>query len=163
MEKIRRSLYPALAVFFLLSVTVMGVPRARAKMLIYPTKGQTPQQQQKDEMACHRWAVQQTGFDPTQIREVPQTQNPKRGGVIRGGALGALVGVGVGAIAGDAGKGAAIGAVAGGAAGGIRQHRQNQEQAQQSQQAQQNLQSKLDAYNRAKALCLEGRGYKVSW
>jgi len=152
-----------LACLFLLSLMGAKTPSARAKMLIYPSKGQTPQQQEKDEMACHKWAVQQTGFDPTQISSVPQTQNPKKGGVLKGGALGALVGVGVGAIAGDAGKGAAIGAVAGGAAGGIRQHRQNKQQAEESQAAQQDLQAKINAYNRAKALCLEGKGYKVSW
>ncbi len=162
MEKFKKTQHVVMSLFFLFSLLV-GFSPVEAKMLIYPTKGQTPEQQRKDEMACHRWAVQQTGFDPTQIREIPKTQNPKKGGVIKGGALGALVGVGVGAIAGDAGKGAAIGAVAGGAAGGIRQHRQNQQQAQESQQAQGDLQAKLDAYNRAKALCLEGKGYKVSW
>ena len=39
------------------------------------------------------------------------------------------------------------------------QNRQAQEQAQQQQQAYQNT---VDDYNRAKATCLQGRGYSVT-
>lgn len=35
------------------------------RMFVYPRQGQTAQQQASDEYECHRWAVQQTGFDPT--------------------------------------------------------------------------------------------------
>src|SRR4051812_13131079 len=30
----------------------------------YPAKGQSPDQQKKDEGACHTWAVEQTKYDP---------------------------------------------------------------------------------------------------
>ncbi len=133
----------------------------QANMLIYPAKGQSPEQQQKDEYECHLWAVKQTGFDPTKA-QAPQQQNAaKRGGALRGGARGALVGAGIGAIAGDAGKGAAIGATAGGIGGGMRQRRQNQQANEANQQAASQYQANLDNYNKAKALCLEGKGYKV--
>ena len=36
-----------------------------AQQFVYPAKGQTPATQKADEAACHSWAVQQTGFDPT--------------------------------------------------------------------------------------------------
>lgn len=32
---------------------------------VYPRNGQSAQQQASDEYECHRWAVAQTGFDPT--------------------------------------------------------------------------------------------------
>ncbi len=35
------------------------------KSYVYPRNGQTAQQQATDEYECHRWAVTQTGFDPT--------------------------------------------------------------------------------------------------
>ncbi len=118
-----------LAVAFILAGFIF-TKASYAEMVIYPGKGQSADQQQKDEYECHKWAVQQTGFDPTNMQSVPQQPAPKRGGVIRGGARGALLGAVIGALAGDAGKGAAIGATAGGAAGGIRQRRHNRQQTQ---------------------------------
>jgi len=35
------------------------------RLFIYPRRGQNQQQQAKDEYECHRWAADQTGFDPT--------------------------------------------------------------------------------------------------
>ncbi len=35
------------------------------KMFIYPRAGQSEDQQAKDRYECHRWAVDQTGFDPS--------------------------------------------------------------------------------------------------
>jgi hypothetical protein len=35
------------------------------RSFVYPREGQGPQQQASDEYECHRWAVSQTGFDPT--------------------------------------------------------------------------------------------------
>ena len=36
-----------------------------ARPYIYPGQGQSPVQQASDEYECHRWAVTQTGFDPS--------------------------------------------------------------------------------------------------
>lgn len=36
------------------------------RLFIYPKEGQSAEQRSKDEYECHRWAVEQSGFDPTQ-------------------------------------------------------------------------------------------------
>lgn len=134
---------------------------SNAGMMIYPAKGQSAEQQQKDEFECHQWAVQQTGYDPTKAQQAPQQQTTQKGGVVRGAAGGALLGAGIGAIAGDAGKGAAIGAGVGAVGGGARQRKQQQQQEAANQQAQAQQQAQIDNYNKAKGVCLEGRGYTV--
>jgi len=37
-----------------------------SELIAYPKNGQTEEQLGKDKFECHRWAVGQTGFDPTQ-------------------------------------------------------------------------------------------------
>jgi hypothetical protein len=39
---------------------------AAEQLYIYPQRGQSDEQQAKDRYECHRWAVEQTGFDPSQ-------------------------------------------------------------------------------------------------
>ena len=39
--------------------------QASAEPMIYPAKGQSQTQQDKDRYECHTWAVKQTGFDPS--------------------------------------------------------------------------------------------------
>jgi hypothetical protein len=39
---------------------------AASDLIAYPKNGQTEEQLGKDKFECHRWAVGQTGFDPTQ-------------------------------------------------------------------------------------------------
>ncbi len=127
----------------------------------YPAKGQSTQQQTKDEGDCFAWAKQTTGIDPMAVASTPApTPGPAVGGGQRfsGAARGALGGAAIGAIAGDAGKGAAIGAVAGTMAGGARARRQ---QASQQAQAQQNKSATLQQFNKAFGACMEGRGYVV--
>ena len=129
--------------------------------IVYPAKGQPPQQQQKDEGECHVWAVQSTGIDPAAVAQAPTpAPGPAVGGGerLKGAAGGALGGVAIGAIAGDAGKGAGIGAVVGTMAGG-RQARQNR--AQKQQQAEDQKQQAITTYYRAFAACMEGRGYTI--
>jgi hypothetical protein len=134
---------------------------AWAQQYIYPAKGQSADQQKKDEAACHQWAVQQTGVDPTKPAPAAAPPAPTTatgttpGAGARGAARGAIVGEAVG---GDAGAGAAAGA----AAARSQSRRQNAAQAQQSQQAAQQAQSSQQAaYGKARAACLEGRGYTV--
>lgn len=46
------------------------------ELFIYPKKGQSEKQQALDRYECHRWSVDQTGFDPTQPGGgVPEAQN----------------------------------------------------------------------------------------
>jgi hypothetical protein len=132
-----------------------------AQQYVYPAKGQSASQQKKDEGECHTWAVQQSKYDPA---NPPPTQTTKPtttatgttpGAGVRGAARGAVVGEVVG---GDAGAGAAAGA----AAARAQSRRQNAAQAQQQQQAASQQQSAgLAAYQKARAACLEGRGYTV--
>jgi hypothetical protein len=138
------------------------------ELVIYPAKGQSQEQMDKDKYECYSWAKQQTGFDPMQqpnATEPPPQQEAQKGGAGRGAARGALVGVTAGAIAGDAGKGAAIGAASGAIVGGARkqdQQRQQQQAEQQWAEQQATTYAKnRDGYNRAYGACLEGRGYSV--
>ena len=132
-----------------------------AQSFVYPGKGQSADQQKKDEGECHVWAVQQSKYDPTKPPAQAAAAKPPTtatgttpGAGVRGAARGAVVG----GIAGDAGAGAAAGAVA--ARGQSR--RQNAAQAQQQQQAAtQQQQAGMGAYQKARSACLEGRGYTV--
>jgi hypothetical protein len=144
----------------LLAMAMVG--DAGAQQYVYPAKGQTPQQQKNDESACYTWAIQQTGFDPAKPPQQQQAAKPPTtatgtapGAGARGAARGAVVGEVVG---GDAGAGAAAGAVA--ARGQSR--RQNAAAAGQAQQQQQAAtQQQQQAFAKARAACLEGRGYTV--
>ena len=139
-----------------------GAGPAAAQTFVYGAKGQSPEQQAKDEGECFTWARQQTGFDPTQAHAGGQIyQEPQQGGVGRGATRGAVTGLAVGAIAGDAGRGAAIGAVGGGLVGGMRRRDQEERQRQAQQQQQAQLSQQQANFNRAYAVCLEGRGYTV--
>jgi len=138
-------------------------------MYIYPSKGQSQQQQDKDRYECHTWAAQQTGFDPSKAYPSnpnyldPQPYRPSQSHVLKGAGRGAAMGAVGGAIAGDAGKGAAAGAAIGGLAGGLkrRDERRQQQQAAQQNQAQATT-SQSAGYQRAMAACLQGRGYSVN-
>jgi len=130
-------------------------------LVAYPAKGQSAQQQSKDEGECFGWAKKQTGIDPKAVASAPtQEPGPAVGGGerVRGAGRGALGGAAVGAIAGDAGKGAAIGAVAGTMVGG---HRARKNKAAREQQAEQAKAGTLQQFNKAFGVCMEGRGYIV--
>ena len=105
-----------------------------AQSYVYPTRGQSPQQQQKDQGECHAWAIQQTGVNPAAM--APPPSGP------------------TGQVAGTAARGAAIGAATGALVGGFR--RADQRRAAEQSQAQASA-----AYGNANAACLEGRGYTV--
>lgn len=135
-----------------------------AGLFVYPSKGQSQQQQKKDEYECYVWAIEQSGIDPlnTPKTQAAPEQTGPTGGAVVGAAKGAAAGAAIGAIAGDAGKGAAIGAVAGGLSG-RRQGKQAQAQANQQSQAQAaatDAQMK-ETFQKAFAVCLEGKGYTI--
>jgi len=134
-------------------VLTLGIAVASwaAHPYVYPAKGQSTEQQQKDEWECHQWAVQQTGFDPSQPIEQSVPRYSAMGGAARGAALGAAGG----AIGGNAGEGAAIGAAVGGLRSIMRDRQANE--------AQQQAYSDASAgYDRAYGACLQGRGYTVN-
>jgi len=136
-------------------------------LMVYPAKGQSHDQMEKDKYACYEWAKKESGFDPMKTPKAttpPPQSGEATGGAGQGAVKGGLLGLGVGIIAGEPGKGAAIGAVSGGVIGGVRRNRQRsraqQQQQWEQQQAQNYMQHRSD-YNRAYGACLEGRGYTV--
>jgi hypothetical protein len=133
-------------------------------LFVYPSNGQSKQQQKEDEFECYKWAMEQSGVDPLNLPKVeaaPAQTGPTGGGLV-GGAKGAAAGAAIGAIAGDAGKGAAIGAVAGGLAG---RRQGKQAQAQQNQQSQANAAATeaeiRNTFIKAFSVCIEGKGYTI--
>jgi len=149
-------------------------------VVVFPSKGQSAEQQRTDESHCFTWAKNHSGFDPlapppaaappAQAAQPPPAGGPPGGGrAVRGAAIGAVGG----AIGGNAAKGAAIGAAAGAVTGVARRRgaedaaAQQQEaaqaqQAQATQQSQQALAQKKASYNKAFGTCMQGKGYNVS-
>ena len=149
------------AVIVVLTVC-LAAGQAWAEVFAYPKKGQTQQQFEKDQFECHKWAKDQTGVDPAKPQQAAAPPPPQQGGAVKGAARGAAAGALIGAAAGDAGKGAAVGAAVGGVGGRAKQNQQNQQAAQASQQQAQSQQQQAQAqYDKAYAVCLEGRGYQV--
>jgi len=144
-------------------VLLTGTTVGYAQPYMYPARGQSMEQQNRDEYECYSWARQQTGVDPS--RPAPQPGGTgsayQRGGVLPGAAAGAAVGAIGGAIGGNTGKGAAIGAGVGALGGGLLRRRAMEEEANVQRQAQAYQQQELQAYNRAFTACMEGRGYTV--
>jgi hypothetical protein len=146
----------AMATLFAMSVALAQ------QQIVYPAKGQSPDQQKKDESECYSWAVQQTGFDPAKPPPPPAAAKPPTtatgttpGAGARGAARGAVVGE---IVADDPGAGAAVGAAA--ARGQSR--RQNAATQQQAQQQQASTSQQQQAnFGKARGACLEGRGYTV--
>ncbi len=148
-----------LAAVGIASQVMAGVGVAQ-QPFIYPERGQSPQQQARDQQECSGWAMQQTGYNPGAPPPPPASSGPQ-GQVVRGAAGGAALGAVGGAIGGDAGKGAAIGAATGALFGTMRRARQAQEQQAQQQAYQaQSAQSQAN-FSRALAACLSARGYTV--
>ena len=139
-----------------------------AQRVVYASEGQTAEQQMSDQLACYNHATAQTNWDPHQAYAVLESEHgaalqqhqQAQGGAVRGAA--ALVGLAIGAIAGDAGKGAAIGAVSGGAAGGIRARRQRRAAEGSFEQAAEAFKSQFQLWDRHWVACMQGRKYGVS-
>ena len=133
--------------------------QAPPQQMVYPGKGQTPEQQKSDETQCSSWAVQQSGYDPAHPPVAAKAQPaPVTGSGARVG--GAAAGAAVGAIGGnDVGNAAAKGAVAGGV---VRRNKNRAAASQQNQAAAQQQQAGAASFSNARKACLQGRGYTVS-
>jgi Glycine-zipper domain len=156
-----------------LCVMILAGSSLAQDIYVYPAKGQSQAQQDRDRYECHSWAVKQTGFDPgrsqavaSDTRPASNQPPPPQGHVVKGAARGAALGAVGGAITGNAGTGAAAGAAMGGLAGGMRRRdqriQQNRQQQATTQSAANSQQSQRNAYHRAMAACLTGRGYTVN-
>jgi len=143
--------------------TVTGLAKGMG-IYVFPSENQDQKTQDADEMACYRWAVQQSGFDPLNPTkaEAGEAYRGPDGSAVGGAARGAAAGAAIGAIAGDAGKGAAIGAVTG-AMGGARSRAVRQQAAQQqmNQAAASANKEMMDNFKKAFSACIEGKGYTV--
>ena len=161
-----------LTVWALSSLVVAGAAHAQDPF-IYPSKGQTAQQQDKDKYECYGWAKGQSGFDPMAMPMAstpppPGGQKSVAGGAVGGAAGGAAVGAVGGLIGGGkkgAGKGAGMGAGVGGMLGGMSTAGQNAKASQDRQDWERreaaNYAANRNKYDRAFTACMEGRGYTV--
>jgi hypothetical protein len=153
----------------LVSAVLVTGPALADDLYVFPARGQSQQQTERDKYDCYNWGKRQTGFDPMQAPRAtapPPPQTAPTASPLRGAVGGAAVGAVVGEIRrDDPGKGAAYGAAAGALIGGMRRHRQMaSQQKQQQQYAQQQVaqyEHRRNEYNRAYAACLEGKGYTV--
>ena len=137
----------------LVAAVLLAALSASAEQYVYPAKGQSKDQQKKDEAACGQWATEQAG-DPAKTAAPPPPAEQK-GGRLRGAAAGAVI---AGATDGDKSEGAVAGAVVGGAA----QRRRNAANQQQAQAAASQQQAAgQESFEKARAACLEGKGYTV--
>jgi len=162
----------------ILTITLLLASSVQAQQYVFPEKGQTKEQQQQDEYACHSWATAETGFDPTTAQsQNPETVTPapvqeqsRRGGGARsalgGAAAGALIAeIGGNDVSNGAAKGAAVGIISnrrGNRKADVQEAQQQQVQQQQAAQSQQQINEQTANYNKARGVCLEAKGYSVS-
>jgi hypothetical protein len=152
-----------MTVYCLLMLQVAGQAMAQ-ELFIYPAKGQSAEQLDRDKFECYNWARNDTGFDPMALpttSSAPPSGQKKSGGAVRGVLGGAALGV----VLGDSGRSAKRGALAGGLIGGVRQSSQNtrteQKRSDWERKESANYANNRNNYNRAYSACLEGRGYTV--
>ena len=137
---------------------------AAEELMIFPNADQSVEQQAQDKFACYSWATDQSDFDPMApptATEPPPQQQARTGSVGRGLVRGAAIG----GIVGDSSESARRGAAAGLLIGGMRrqdQKRKEEQARQQWEQEQQRIYAEnRNRYNRAYAACLEGKNYTV--
>jgi hypothetical protein len=153
---------------------------ATIEVYVFPSDGQTTEQQSKDEGECYNWAANNTGTDPFELQkhaqaaqqqtqqQVQQAQARTQGAGARGAVGGAAAGGLIGAIADEdkseaAAWGAALGAVS------ARRHakaasQQATQAAQQSGAAtQQATAEQVGNFKKAFSVCLESKKYMVKF
>lgn len=140
------------------------------QLMIYPARGQSSQQLERDRYDCHVWAVQQSGYDPSRPgippgqRVIAEPANPPGTGTAIGAIAGAILGA---AIAGpqDSGAGLVLGGITGGILGAATdansQALADAEQARLDRSAAYSAQGASN-YRRAMSACLDARGYTIA-
>jgi len=135
------------------------------ELFMYPNKGQSQEQLQKDKFECYEWAKGQTGFDPLNLPEVatqqpvqtyvppppPRPQASVPGTALKSGAAGALIGAGLGALLrGRHGllTGTAVGGASGAVIGGVKQSNENRREIAAQNQAQYQAQTQAQSQAR---------------
>jgi hypothetical protein len=153
-----------------IAAAVQQVKQA-TKMIVYPAKGQSADQQATDERECYVWSQQQTGIDPmaagpnadsAAAASADKMDSATTGAAVGGAARGAAGGAIIGGITGDAGEGAAVGAVAGAVSGRRAKKKAEKQAAQQgAAQAQGISAERMATFKKGMAACLNGRAYTV--
>lgn len=136
-------------------------------LVVYPSAGQTADQQRSDEQECHAWAGETTGVDPENPKalERPATATQVDSGAAAG--AGAARGMARGALIGnladdDWEQWAAAGAVAGGVRGAKNAQRRNaQAQAHATAEQQAAAAEEIELFKKAFSACIEGRSYTI--
>ncbi|MDE2304025.1 MAG: glycine zipper 2TM domain-containing protein [Gammaproteobacteria bacterium] len=143
--------------------TMAGPPPRPQRLFVYPSRGQSPEQQDRDRYDCHVWAVKQTGVDPSQASAGPYERvvvQPAPGAATFAGAVGgAIVGSMIG---GDDNSG--VGALLGGVAGAMIGSAADANAAAQARLTREQIateRANADSYRRAITACLSARGYTV--
>ena len=147
-----------------ITLLVLTASIAVAEPVAYPTKGQSFDQQNRDEYECHQWAQKETGVDPVAVAEQATGGQKSDSGAKSGlgsGVGGAGMGALRGAAGGDAGAGALHGAGMGRLIAVIRSRRQMEQQKQAGAANDAELRAQLDKYDQAYGACMTGRGYSV--
>lgn len=147
---------------------------------VFPSEGQTSQQQSIDEAACYDWAVQNTGSDPFALQKQAQQQQQQADQAQQqiaesgkgAGAVGAVGGAAAGALIGEiAGHSASAAAGWGALAGAVIARRRtaqakaeaSEQVEQQNQQAQQATTEQTENFKKAFSVCLEAKKYMVKY
>jgi hypothetical protein len=120
------------------TATFVQAQSASGRALLIYKEGVTPEQENKDRAACNEWAIEQSGFDPSAIFSAQQAG-------VRTRTIFEVVG------AMDVAAGGTDPRWGSGAFGGATTSADKRR-----------LAELYDAYLRAGALCLEGRGYAVA-
>lgn len=148
----------AISTMFAGVVLCSAAASASVPQAVYPSKGQSPEQQTTDEAQCRTWAIERSGYDPAnppptvKAQPAPVTGSGAR---VRGATAGAVVGAATGNDVDDA---AAKGAVAGGV---VRRNKNRRAAAEANQAQASQRQAAEQSYWNARQACLEGRGYSV--
>jgi len=165
-----KSIFQILAVLFISVYTTHVFAQASASiakslgLYAFPPDGKDTAAQEADEIACFKWAKEQTGYDPMNPTQVQAVQVDKSidGTAIGTAARGAAAGAIIGSISGDLGKGAAYGAVIGGLRGRRAKVVGDRQQQQQANRAADAAEQNMAAdYNKAFSVCMEGKGYTI--
>jgi glycine zipper 2TM protein len=146
---------------------------ADADIYVYPSKGQTDKQLDRDRYECHNWAVSQSHFNPSEPHLAPHQQirvvegPPPGQSTVAGAVTGAVIGAAVGSPR-NTGEGAVAGAIAGAVLGASSESARRKETDRinsrvnaDAQAERARLERQASDYRRAISACLEGRGYTV--
>ncbi len=153
----------------------LQIQAAEGDVYVYPAKGQSIEQTERDRYECYVWASKESGFDPSinnieqpKLVRVPVEKNAKQGAALTGTIIGAIAGAAIGSHDRNAGQGAIIGAAAGTLIGAtVEQDGQRDAEANAQARATEiaadlaETEARQSNYKRAFSACLEGRGYVV--